>query len=69
MLFMNFGFLIAYLAGAFMSYLDVPWLHIVFPILFLGGLWFFPETPRFLIMHNQPKVIFCLVYRLEIALL
>lgn len=50
---LNLGFLISYLVGAYLPYNIVPCVLVVFPILFLCGSLFLPDTPRFLMLKGR----------------
>lgn len=50
---LNLGILIAYLVGAYLPYNIVPGVLLVFPILFLCGSLFLPDTPRFLMLKGR----------------
>lgn len=52
---LNLGILISYLVGAYLPYNIVPCVLVVFPILFLIGSLFLPETPRFLILRGRTE--------------
>lgn len=49
----NFGILLAFVAGNYLSYQMVPRLFIWLPIIFLLSVLFFPETPFYYMRRNR----------------
>lgn len=52
----NFGMLVAFVLGNFFSFVMVPALLMLFPIIFFIGFCFLPETPQYLILKNKTEV-------------
>lgn len=51
--FRNIGYLLGYILGHFLSYENLPWALMVFPILFFCSVAFLPEAPIVLIKKNE----------------
>lgn len=43
----NFGLLLSYILGNYLSYFVVPMICMAFPVIFLVGFYFMPDTPTF----------------------
>lgn len=56
MLAANAGFLIAFLAGYYLSYHTIPCIGIGISIVYMLGISFFPETPTYLLRHKKNGV-------------
>lgn len=56
MLTANFGFLLAFIAGHYLAYETVPFVWMGIPIIFLCIFQMFPETPFYLLKHNNAEV-------------
>lgn len=50
---LNFGILLAYIFGAILSFQAFAIFITVLPVLFLGGIFFLPETPVYLVHRNK----------------
>lgn len=47
------GFLLGYILGNYLSYPMFPWALMAFPVIFLCGVIFLPETPSTLMQQNK----------------
>lgn len=54
----NFGILMAFIFGNYLSFVMVPVILMIFPIIFFIGFSFLPETPQYLILQNKNEVFF-----------
>lgn len=52
----NFGILLSFIAGHLLTYAELPYYLIAIPVLFLVLFVWFPESPIYLMMNNEPKV-------------
>lgn len=50
------GILLGYTAGTYLSYVTIPYIFMLLPIIFLATFIFFPETPQFLLIRNDNAV-------------
>lgn len=55
----NFGGLLGFIFGDYCNYDTTPLIVIAMTLVFLGGFFFFPETPTVLIKMNRMKVSCC----------
>lgn len=55
-LFLNIGILISTVGASYLQYSVVPCVMIIFPVIFLSGFIFMPETPQFLLKKNKIEV-------------
>lgn len=53
MLAVNCGVLVGYSVGSYLPYTVVPKVTIIFPVVYLCLILFFPETPQFLLLKNN----------------
>lgn len=51
----NFGTLLMFVAGSYLSYTLVPQLMLALPIIFAATFVFLPETPQHLLKHGEAK--------------
>lgn len=56
MMMANFGILISFIAGYYLSFEMIPRIFIFVPIIFLVSLLFFPDTPFFFMKSSRPEV-------------
>ncbi|XP_065084145.1 facilitated trehalose transporter Tret1-like [Ochlerotatus camptorhynchus] len=49
----NMGILLMYILGGSLSYANIPWIPLVFPIVFLTGFLRIPDTPFYLMRKND----------------
>lgn len=59
----NFGLLLSYILGNYLSYFVIPMICMAFPVIFLIGFYFMPDTPVFLAGNNQFEVSFIKICR------
>lgn len=52
-MFMNFGILLGFISGTFLSYFAVPLVSVTIPVLFLISVAILPDTPYSLIRRNK----------------
>lgn len=52
---MNTGVLLGFILGKYFIYFTLPWIILCFPIMFLIGFMFVPETPIWLMKHKKIK--------------
>lgn len=56
MQFANAGFLIAFLAGYYLTYHTIPYIGIGVSLVFMVAFSFFPETPTYLLRNKKDGV-------------
>lgn len=59
---MNFGILLSFIIGSYLPYEDVPYVLMVFPILYFFGVFYLPDTPMFLLKKGKIEVYILILY-------
>lgn len=49
----NLGILLMYILGSCLAYATIPWILLVFPVVFLAGFLLIPDTPFYLMRKND----------------
>lgn len=52
----NLGIVLGFLAANYMGYMTIPYVMMGIPVIFLGIFVWFPESPNYLMLINEPKV-------------
>lgn len=54
-LYVNVGILVGYVGGTYLDYNIVPYIMIVFPVIFFCGFIVMPDTPQYLLKWNRTE--------------
>lgn len=61
----NFGVVLGFLAAIYLKYTIIPYVMMCIPVVFLVVFMWFPESPTYLMLINEPKVAGELLYLLD----